>query len=53
MTTLVECGYCAKETSLVKILGKDSMKKKLTFEGMYAFSAWAKASIEKAGGSIA
>lgn len=53
MAVFTECGYCAKESSLVKVLWKDTMKKKLTFEGIYAFSAWAIASIEKAGGSIA
>lgn len=52
MKVLKECRYVSKETSLVKILGKDTMKKKLTFSGIHAFSAWARAVIEKAWGSI-
>ncbi len=52
MSVLAENWYCGKESSTVKILGKD-LKKKLSFEGIELFSAWARAAIEKAGGSIA
>lgn len=50
---LASNGYCAKKTSVVKVLGNVTMKKKLAFEWIDGFSAGAKASIEKAWGTIA
>jgi ribosomal protein L15 len=49
---LVNLGYIKKPTELVKILAKWEFSKKLTFEGIDAFSGKAKELIEKAGGQI-
>jgi len=49
---LVIMGYAHKNDS-VKILGNGELTKKLTFQGIAAFSASAKEKIEAAGGSIA
>ena len=50
--TLTEFGYIRKPTSLVKVLGKGDLKKKLSFDSIDAVSATALEKIEKAGGGV-
>ncbi len=49
---LVVRGYAHKNDK-VKVLGNGDLSKKLSFDGIHAFSATAKEKIEAAGGSIA
>ncbi len=51
-TSLAELGYLRKPSSLVKILGSGTLKKKLMCSDIDAVSATALSKIEKAGGSI-
>lgn len=49
---LLEKGIILSRSKGVKILGSGEVKKKISFEGNFEFSASAREKIEKAGGSI-